>query len=46
VPPGVRLGRNVRVDVAATTEDYAGQTWVPSGATIRHTQAREDDQPG
>ncbi len=44
VPPGVRLGRNVRVDVLATAEDYAGADWVPSGATIRHTMARHDDQ--
>lgn len=46
VPPGVRIGRNVRVDVGATIEDFGGATWVPSGATVRHVQARKDDQDG
>lgn len=44
VPPGVRLGRNVRVDVLATAEDYDGADWVPSGGSVRHTLARNDEQ--
>ncbi len=44
VPPGVRLGRNVRVDVLATREDYGGADWIPSGATVRHPLVRHDDQ--
>ena len=44
VPPGVRLGRNVRVDVLATEEDYGGAGWIPSGASVSHTLARHDDQ--
>ncbi|HYO43258.1 MAG TPA: sugar phosphate nucleotidyltransferase [Candidatus Limnocylindrales bacterium] len=44
VPPGVRLGRNVRVDVLATAADYGGADWIPSGATVHHTMARHDNQ--
>lgn len=44
VPPGVRLGRNVRVDVQAKPEDYAGETWIPSGGTVRH-ELRGGDSP-
>jgi hypothetical protein len=36
----------VRVDVLATAEDYEGAGWIPSGATVRHTMARHDDQDG
>ena len=36
VPPGVLLGRNVRVDALATADDYAGATVVASGRTIGH----------
>ncbi len=43
VPAGVLLGRNVRVDALATAEDYAGATVVPSGHTIGHPVAHDDE---
>lgn len=44
VPAGVHMGRNVRVDVLATEEDFGGKAWIPSGSTVRHEQERKDDQ--
>ncbi len=43
VPPGVLLGRNVRVDALATAEDYDGATVVASGRTIGHPVHHEDE---
>ena len=50
IPPGARLGRNVRVDTDVASEDFASLD-IPSGGTVHHPGAaqpmttRRDDAP-
>jgi glucose-1-phosphate adenylyltransferase len=45
VPPGARLGRNVRVDTDVTAEDFTSLE-VPSGGTVHHPGGAMADEDG
>ena len=46
IPPGARLGRNVRVDTDVASEDFASLE-IPSGGTVHHAGSgpADDDAP-
>ena len=45
IPPGTRLGRNVRVDTDVSADDFTSLD-IPSGGTVHHREGRPaDDGP-